>query len=88
MMRGHDVSGHVFLVTMSLLFLADMVRPSLSIPKGKLPAAHFYALLGTGMLMLVWMLALFTTSLYFHTPFEKLTGYCKCSITSSACPRN
>ena len=23
--------------------------------------------------------ALFTTSLYFHTPFEKLTGYCECS---------
>lgn len=88
MMRGHDVSGHVFLVTMSLLFLADMVRPSFSIPKDRLPAAHRYALLGTGALMLIWMFALFTTALYFHTPFEKLTGYCKCCKTLSACPRN
>jgi len=74
-MKGHDVSGHVFLLTMSLLFLADMLRPSLSLPQEMRTQAHRYAVMGTGALMVVWLAAEFTTALYFHTPFEKLTGY-------------
>lgn len=75
LMRGHDVSGHVFLLTMSLLFLADMIRPSLTLPARYRSTAHNCALAATVVLMGIWVLALLTTSVYFHTPFEKLTGY-------------
>ncbi|EJD03384.1 uncharacterized protein FOMMEDRAFT_108604 [Fomitiporia mediterranea MF3/22] len=75
LMRGHDVSGHIFLLTMSLLFLADMVRPSLAIPSRTPSTAHSLALAATAVLMAIWVFAIFTTSVYFHTPFEKLTGY-------------
>ncbi|KAG2353663.1 hypothetical protein BDR07DRAFT_1432501 [Suillus spraguei] len=50
--KGHDVSGHVFLLTMSVLFLVDQIRVSL---RAK-----------------TWSLA---HALYFHSPFEKFTGY-------------
>ncbi len=30
--KGHDISGHIFLLTMSILFLADQLRPSLRHP--------------------------------------------------------
>ncbi|KAH8119603.1 inositol phospholipid synthesis and fat-storage-inducing TM-domain-containing protein [Phellopilus nigrolimitatus] len=75
LMKGHDVSGHIFLLTMSLLFLADMIRPSLQLPAQMRSMAHNLALLGTGALMSIWVFSIFTTSVYFHTPFEKLTGY-------------
>lgn len=75
LMKGHDVSGHVFLLTMSLLFLADMVRPSLALPSQLRSKAHNYALFGTAALMSIWLFSEFTTAMYFHTPFEKLTGY-------------
>ena len=75
LMRGHDVSGHVFLLTMSVLFLADMIRPSLSLPSGIRSTAHNCAIVGTAFLMAIWLFAIWMTSVYFHTPFEKLTGY-------------
>lgn len=75
MMRGHDVSGHVFLLTMSLLFLADMVRPSLALPSHLRSTAHNIALIGTGTLMVIWLFSEFVTSVYFHNPAEKFTGY-------------
>ena len=77
MMRGHDVSGHVFLLTMSLLFLADMIRPSLALPSSSRPTAHTIALFATGCIMLIWLFSEFVTSIYFHNPAEKLSGYCK-----------
>ncbi|KXN85337.1 FIT family protein scs3 [Leucoagaricus sp. SymC.cos] len=55
--KGHDVSGHVFLLTMSTLFLADQL------------------LIGNLSLIGVWILASYTTSVYFHSPWEKVTGY-------------
>ena len=75
LMRGHDVSGHIFLLTMSLLFLADMARPSLEMPASSRSLLHSLALLATGALMAIWVFAIFMTSVYWHTPFEKVTGY-------------
>ncbi|THG95179.1 hypothetical protein EW145_g8006, partial [Phellinidium pouzarii] len=75
LMRGHDVSGHVFLLTMSLLFLADMLQPSLRLSAEMRPRAHNWAMLGTATLMWIWVVSILTTSVFFHTPFEKLTGY-------------
>ncbi|KIJ67629.1 hypothetical protein HYDPIDRAFT_84592 [Hydnomerulius pinastri MD-312] len=71
--KGHDVSGHVFLLTMSVLFLADQLRPSLR--AASWPAMHKWAVLATTGLIAIWLFALGTTSVYFHTPLEKFTGY-------------
>ncbi|EIW82859.1 hypothetical protein CONPUDRAFT_163926 [Coniophora puteana RWD-64-598 SS2] len=71
--RGHDVSGHVFLLTLSTLFLADQLRSSLRAPSW--PQAHKVALGLNVALIGVWMFANYTTSVYFHAPFEKVTGY-------------
>ena len=73
--RGHDMSGHVFLLTMSILFLADQLTPSLRAASWS--KMHTWAVAATAGLLAIWLLALGTTSVYFHTPFEKLTGYCK-----------
>jgi hypothetical protein len=71
--RGHDVSGHIFLLTMSVLFLADQITHSL---KSTLwTAAHNLAVTANVVLIAIWVLATYTTALYFHTPFEKLTGF-------------
>lgn len=82
LMRGHDVSGHVFLLTLSLLVLADAVTPALTLPQRALVSSrtpgHWYATLGACLLMLVWLFALLTTAIFFHSPFEKFTGYRTC----------
>ncbi|KAF9820340.1 hypothetical protein IEO21_01349 [Rhodonia placenta] len=73
--RGHDVSGHVFLLTMSTLLLADQLRASFGRAVGRWSAPHWWAMaFGVGVVVLE-LLAVYTTSVYFHTPFEKLTGY-------------
>lgn len=71
--KGHDVSGHVFLLTMSVLFLVDQIRPSLYARKWSLP--HACAVVFNIVLIAIWFFAISTTSVYFHTPFEKFTGY-------------
>ena len=80
LMRGHDVSGHIFLLTMSLLFLADMIKPSLDLPASSRSLVHNIALAATGVLMTIWVFAIYVTGVYWHTPFEKLTGYGKQSV--------
>jgi len=83
--RGHDVSGHIFLLTMSVLFLVDQLRHSFkSVPSSSnngrntqmsWPPLHVWAVLGNLMIIAVSMFSLYTTSVYFHTPFEKFTGF-------------
>jgi hypothetical protein len=75
LMRGHDVSGHIFLLTMSSLFLADELRHSLR--ASTRTTIHNVAITATAAIIGVWLFAVYTTSLYFHTPFEKLTGFRK-----------
>jgi len=72
--RGHDVSGHIFLLTMSILFLTDQITHSLR--HGALwTAAHNLAVTANTVLIGIWVFATYTTAIYFHTPFEKLTGF-------------
>jgi len=71
--RGHDVSGHIFLLTMSILFLADQLRYTLR--PGQRSTWHTMAIVVNVALIGTWLLASWTTSLYFHAPFEKFTGY-------------
>ncbi|KAK1233150.1 hypothetical protein PQX77_003685 [Marasmius sp. AFHP31] len=71
--RGHDVSGHIFLLTMSVLFLADQIRASLKC--GRWTLTHKAAVALNVTLIGIWLFASGTTSLYFHSPFEKVTGF-------------
>ncbi|KZT08374.1 uncharacterized protein LAESUDRAFT_742487 [Laetiporus sulphureus 93-53] len=81
--RGHDVSGHIFVLTMSILFLVDQLRTSFaSPPPGSIdranmqwPPSHKWAVLANVLVICLALFATYTTSIYFHTPFEKLTGY-------------
>ena len=79
--KGHDVSGHIFLLTLSTLFLVDQLRWSFA----RLPGArawqssHTAAVLYTSAVIAASLLSIYTTSVYFHTPFEKFTGYSESS---------
>ncbi|TFK54097.1 hypothetical protein OE88DRAFT_1695242 [Heliocybe sulcata] len=73
--RGHDVSGHVFLLVMSTLFLVDQLRASFRPGIMRWSDPHKYAMAFSTTLLAVWLFASYTTSVYFHTPFEKFTGY-------------
>jgi len=58
---------------MSILFLADQFRSSLRIQKPSF--LHKLAVNMNLILIGIWFLASLTTSVYFHSPFEKFTGY-------------
>ncbi|KAK0461219.1 uncharacterized protein EV420DRAFT_1530947 [Desarmillaria tabescens] len=72
--KGHDVSGHIFLLTMSVLFLADQLRPSLRHSFAHWSTIHKCAVAANIALIATWLFASATTSVYFHSPFEKFTG--------------
>ena len=72
--EGHDVSGHIFLLTMSILFLADQITHSLT-SATLWTGVHNLAVTANVVLIVIWVLATYTTAIYFHTPFEKLTGF-------------
>jgi len=71
--KGHDVSGHIFLLTMSVLFLADQITHSFKSTVWK--PIHNLAVTANVVLIAIWVFATYTTAIYFHTPFEKLTGF-------------
>jgi len=71
--KGHDVSGHVFLLTMAVLFLVDQLRVSWR-ARAWAPV-HACAVALNVALVAIWLFAIYTTSVYFHSPFEKFTGY-------------
>ena len=71
--RGHDVSGHIFLLTLSVLFLGDQIRQSLAF-KRYWNVVHETAIVASGALSALWLFSLWVTSVYFHTAYEKYTG--------------
>ncbi|KAF9526679.1 Fat storage-inducing transmembrane protein [Crepidotus variabilis] len=74
--KGHDMSGHIFLLTMSILFLVDQLRPSFGQRAYKTwSTVHSWAVAAQIALVAIWFLAEYTTAVYFHSPFEKFTGY-------------
>jgi len=73
--RGHDISGHVFLLTMCILFLADQLHTSFRRGSSTWPYMHKWAVAVNVALISIWLFAGYTTSIYFHTAFEKFTGY-------------
>lgn len=79
--RGHDVSGHIFLLSMSVLFLADQLRYVLQ--SRQRSTWHSMAIGANVALIATWLFASWTTSLYYHAPFEKFTGYRMSSLDIS-----
>lgn len=73
--RGHDVSGHIFLLTLSILLLVDQLRPSFVGTRRQWSAWHYAAIVANISLIAVWFLGVGTTSIYFHSPLEKFTGF-------------
>ncbi|KAJ6499149.1 inositol phospholipid synthesis and fat-storage-inducing TM-domain-containing protein [Mycena sanguinolenta] len=71
--KGHDVSGHVFLLTLSILLLAQQLGPSFTLTRWSTP--HTAAVWANMVLIGIWLFASGTTSVYFHSPGEKITGY-------------
>jgi len=65
---GHDVSGHVFLLTLCVLFLADQLRQTRT-------SAHLYAIGTGGAFLSLWVFSLWVTSVFFHVPSEKISGF-------------
>ncbi|KAI5853473.1 inositol phospholipid synthesis and fat-storage-inducing TM-domain-containing protein [Tricharina praecox] len=66
---GHDLSGHVFLLTHASLFLWSEVLPVLSTDFwGGVESGAVWGLLG------MWWWMLLMTGVYFHTWTEKITG--------------
>jgi hypothetical protein len=93
--RGHDVSGHLFLLSLSILFLVDQLSPSLALlfpsvfasPTLNSPAsprtsvieglspAHSVAVFAAIALTGLWFVMAVSTSVFFHTPWEKASGF-------------
>jgi len=71
--KGHDISGHVFLLTLSTLFLFDQLRPSFRVVQWR--PLHRRAVIANIVMIVIWLFAMGTTAVYFHSPFEKLTGF-------------
>ncbi|KAJ7783327.1 inositol phospholipid synthesis and fat-storage-inducing TM-domain-containing protein [Mycena metata] len=71
--KGHDVSGHIFLLTLSILLLAQQLAPSFALTRWSTP--HRVAVSANLALIAIWLFATGTTSVYFHSPGEKISGY-------------
>jgi len=70
--KGHDVSGHTFLLTLSVLFLVDtLVRAR----RGRVEGAALVAQTAGWLLVVLWLVMLGATAVYFHTWQEKASGF-------------
>ncbi|RPA99676.1 hypothetical protein L873DRAFT_1806170 [Choiromyces venosus 120613-1] len=67
---GHDLSGHVFLLTHASLFLWSELLPILS-----LSGVAGWESVGVLALLGLWWWMLLMTGVYFHTWREKITGW-------------
>ncbi|KAJ3550179.1 hypothetical protein NMY22_g594 [Coprinellus aureogranulatus] len=73
--KGHDVSGHIFLLTMSILLLTEQLQASLGVHQRLWSGVHKVAVVLNAMLVALWMWSSAVTSVYFHSPLEKFTGF-------------
>lgn len=76
--RGHDVSGHIFLLTLCVLFLHEQLAPAWR--AGSASVVHGCAVAAASGLLGLWVLMCFATSVYWHTPLEKMTGFGGCCL--------
>jgi hypothetical protein len=79
-LRGHDVSGHIFLLTLAVLFLADQLDPLIKLHQNSrlsntVSRVHRVAMYFGIALSALWIWMVLMTSVYWHTPHEKITGF-------------
>jgi len=72
---GHDVSGHIFLLTLCTFFLADQIDLSLNPRPAIISRSHAIALNAALALLGIWWWMSLMTAVYFHNPMEKITGF-------------
>jgi len=73
--RGHDVSGHYFLLTLCIFFLVDQMAISHQPRPASMSEIHIIALNAGFALLVIWWWMSLMTAVYFHTPIEKVTGF-------------
>ncbi|KAH6914328.1 inositol phospholipid synthesis and fat-storage-inducing TM-domain-containing protein [Coprinopsis sp. MPI-PUGE-AT-0042] len=73
--KGHDVSGHLFLLSMGVMLLARQLEASVMAGMNKWSVPHTISVVLNIALLALWLLASATTSVYFHLPSEKVTGF-------------
>lgn len=71
---GHDVSGHTFILVLSSLLLVDHVTPAL-LARSRAAREVRWTTYAALALVALWWWMLVATSVYFHTPIEKATGF-------------
>lgn len=70
--RGHDISGHTFLLTLSALFLVDALVKA---ARGKSTTGALATQAAGWALVGLWTTMLWATAVYFHTWQEKASGF-------------
>jgi hypothetical protein len=75
--RGHDISGHIFLLTLSALFLVNQVALSADQRNLRWDPIHRSAVIATMLVIALEFFSIYVTSVYFHSPLEKLSGFCE-----------
>jgi len=70
--KGHDVSGHTFILTLATLFLVDAL---LKAKRGSVKGASLGAQVGAWSLVSLWLVMIWATAVYFHTWEEKASGF-------------
>lgn len=82
---GHDLSGHVFLLCHSSLFLASEIWPVV-VKKLKYGGSFDITTKGVLSLLGLWWWMLLMTAIYFHTTLEKVRPrQAKCEETELTC---
>ncbi|SCV72294.1 BQ2448_4988 [Microbotryum intermedium] len=78
---GHDTSGHVFMMAHASIFLYYLINPSIqrvfnhSVPQKDIGLPERFVLyLGLALMGLCWFV-LGCTSVFFHSPAEKMSGF-------------
>lgn len=75
---GYDISGHSFILTYSALFIMEETVPMAYLKPSSLSAFPRLVLsllyVGLNGLMLLWAWMFLCTSVYFHSPLDKLLG--------------
>ena len=78
--KGHDVSGHIFLLTMSILLLTEQLQASLHVEQRNWTQVHRISVIVNALMVGIWLWASAVTAVYFHSPMEKVTGFRECLV--------
>lgn len=74
--KGHDVSGHIFLLTMSALFLVDQLGASSARRRtDAVPPNYGTVVKAVWATVVLELLSVWVTSVYFHSAGEKFSGF-------------